>query len=138
MKTILLSLTLVALYSCGEITPTKDLSKDSSQDVLKSSVLPTKDTIRQRGADSAKSKYSTKSDVIGTWRHVGDDSMTFDIQKDGILYPDFTETNKYEIIKDSIKIDYNGYKEICKVELKGNDTLVLSGHDTTVYYRIKD
>jgi hypothetical protein len=137
MNTVIFKLMIVTLYTCTDNTPKRELLKNSSQDLFKSSVILTNDTSRPRGADSAKSKYSAKTDVLGVWAFIGEQNAAFDIQKDRIIYPEDTKVYKYKIIKDSIQFDYGGYKVICKVELKGKDTLVLTGADTQVYYRFK-
>jgi hypothetical protein len=137
MKTVIFSLTIASIYFCKDITPTRKLSKDSSLGMFKTSVILTKDTSKPKGADSAKSKYSTKSDVIGIWAPIGEQNAAFDIQKDRIVYPEDLKDYKYEIIKDSIRFNYGRYKVTSKVELRSRDTLVLTGSDTQVYYRFK-
>jgi hypothetical protein len=69
---------------------------------------------------------------------VGEENASFLIQKDRVIYPEDTKKYTYEIIKDSIRFNYGGYKVTCKEELHGKDTLVLKGPDTNVFYRFKD
>jgi hypothetical protein len=125
----------VALYSHKDIFQTRDLLKDLSQDMFRSSIILIQDTSKPGGPGSAKSKYSTKTDVLGAWAPIGEQNAAFDIQKSRIIYHEDLKDYKYEIIKDSIRFYYGRYKVTCKVELKGRDTLVLTGPDTQVYYR---
>jgi hypothetical protein len=133
MNSIVFCLTIAVFYSSKGIAPMRDVSKNSPD------VNLTKDTTRPKGADSEKSNNTTRNAVLGVWALPGDQNASFDIQKDRIIYIEDTMHYKYEIIKDSIRFDYGRYKVIYKVELKGKDTLVLTGRrDTIVYYRFKD
>ena len=138
MKLILFSLTIVALSSCIEIVSARNVSKDSSNAMFESNPGLTQDTSVPRRKSNVNPKYSTKTDVLGAWAAVGDENASFLIQKDRVIYPEDTKKYTYEIIKDSIRFNYGGYKVTCKLEFRGKDTLVLKGYDTTVYYRFKD
>jgi hypothetical protein len=137
MNSILISLTIITLLSCQGIVTSGDLSKDSSHPILESGEKFSDDTVRPKRIDSIKSEYPTKKDFLGAWAVIGEQNAAFDIQKNRIIYPEDTKVYKYEIINDSIKIDYGWYKVICKVEFQSKDTMILTGHDTVVYYRFR-
>jgi hypothetical protein len=91
---------------------------DSSTTVLRPlNKVPAVDTI-----PSVKDKLSNR--ILGVWTIVGEENPSFEILKDGIIYPDLSAIFKYRIIKDSMKINYKTFFESFAISLRGNDTLI--------------
>lgn len=81
---------------------------------------------------------SLNNKMMGVWAFAGSDNASFVIEKDSIYYPGSFTSFKYLLVKDSIKIEYEGNAESFFVKMKGPDTLILKGDKEQVYYRFRD
>jgi hypothetical protein len=77
--------------------------------------------------------------LIGIWADSVGGNAVFQIDKKTFFYPDNNTGYSYKFIGDSIQVHYDGYYQSFGWKFKGNDTLVLTGHDgVTPFYRIKE
>lgn len=73
--------------------------------------------------------------ILGYWATPGADNATMVISKDSIYYPDSFKSYAWFLQGDSINIRYDGFEEKYFVNLKGEDTLFLTGSEEHELYR---
>ena len=69
----------------------------------------------------------TDSILQGRWASLNDTSASFSINKGEIFYYEPTESYKYSLFNDTIKIRFNGYNYEARLKMKGKDTLITRG-----------
>jgi len=141
MKNIVLALGLVTslIVSCNDQSnsvstqPTSDTSSTQKQvAVADTNGKVIKDTMQKQQANG-----ELAGKLFGTWAQVGMENAAFVIEKKKITYPETFKSYKYSLLSDSIKIKYDDYTGSYAVKMRGADTLVLTGDEETVYYRVK-
>ncbi len=77
--------------------------------------------------------------IFGIWAAKDELNATFEINTHYFYYPDQSSNYKYNIVNDSLVIDYKDYRDTFKIETKGNDTLILSNKTDgrQVFHRFK-
>jgi len=99
------------------------------------------DRVDRRLANDTSKKENTfnnlKDRIVGIWAAMGEENATFVIAKDTITYPDQNASYTYALVNDSMLIRFDGYIGRYLVKIKTSDTLILTGDDQQVYYRLK-
>lgn len=75
--------------------------------------------------------------ILGIWALVGMENASFIIEKKKITYPETNASYKYFLVKDSMRIKFDGYDGNYLVKTRGADTLVLVGDEEQIYFRFK-
>jgi len=76
--------------------------------------------------------------IQGIWGIIGDETASFVIREDRIIYPEIDAGFRYYLKNDSIKIKYGEGEQVFAVHIENPDTLILTGNERRVYYRYKE
>jgi hypothetical protein len=126
MNKYLASISIILMASCNQVPPVKKGKTES---------------LKSNTSQHSKSPNRAPSlSILGFWAAEGDQNATFVINKTTFNYPDQLADFKYDILKDSVIIHYDGYNDTFKVGKRGLDTLILSNKrdGKTVFHRFKD
>ena len=89
--------------------------------------------------DSAPGSSPGLADKIqGIWGISGEETASFVIREDKIIYPEIDAGYRYSLKNDSIKIKYDEDERVFALHIQGPDTLILTGNEKQVYYRYKE
>jgi len=134
MKKLLLIPALCIIISCRPNSG-KNSTNEAAQN--KGETANVKKTIVKPKKDGAPAKSPEK--LIGIWTDSVGGNAVFQIDKKTFFYPDNNTGYNYKFIGDSIQVHYDGYYQSFSWKFKGNDTLILTGHDgVTPFYRMKE
>jgi hypothetical protein len=115
------------VYYSGDTTAGKIVKMDTARRIA----------IANDTSQKAVGKDNTGNRILGIWAAVGDENASFIIEKNKITYPDQNASFKYFLLKDSIKIKFDGFDGNYLVKTRGADTLVLAGDEEQVFCRFK-
>ena len=104
-------------------------------------VLSCRNTIDTGFRSQAETPASAKSlvdKIQGIWGMMGDETASFIIRKDRIIYPEIDAGYRYYLKNDSIKIKYGEDEQVFAVHIENPDTLILTGNERRVYYRYRE
>ena len=76
--------------------------------------------------------------IQGIWARTGDETASFVIREDKIMYPEIDAAYSYYVSNDSIKIQYSEKEHAFALHMQGADTLILNGRQTWIYFRYKE
>lgn len=129
---------LPALISCSSNDTTSRIVTDSN--IVASTSLDTPLTrVQDTQKSTAGETTELKEAILGIWTGGADENAAFVIKKDRIEYPDVPATYKYTLSADSMKIFYEDYADVFAIEMKGADTLVMTGGgEKQMFYRMKN
>ena len=92
----------------------------------------------QPGVTGAIASTKSMADKIqGIWGMAGDETASFVIREDKIMYPEIDAGYRYYLKNDSITIKYDEYERAFALHIQGTDTLILTGNEKRVYYRYR-
>lgn len=107
---------------------------DSSLPAARQDTMPVAGPPKDSLKTDARSPFEH---LPGNWALLGDDNTSFVIEKKKITYPSTFKSYPYAVKGDSVKIRYDDYEGSFRVTMRGRDTLVLTGDEAQVYYRVK-
>lgn len=142
MKKLFLIPLLCIIISCrpnsGKNSTKEAVQKKTDTSLLKkSAIIVKKDSTIKIKTNKAPAKSPEK--LIGIWADSVGGNAVFQIDKKTFFYPDNNTGYNYKFIGDSIQVHYDGYYQSFGWKFKGNDTLILTGHDgVTPFYRVKE
>ncbi|SDP55466.1 hypothetical protein SAMN05428975_1777 [Mucilaginibacter sp. OK268] len=96
--------------------------------------------VQQPETDPAQDLHgSLAKKMLGSWAIDTTDGVTLIIDKKKFTYPDNDTSYSYKFIGDSVNINYGDFRESFKMELKGNDSLLMGNitNGTSVFVRVK-
>jgi hypothetical protein len=122
MKRHLFYLTTLLIVACKN-APTRNIPPvDRGLDTLEASSKIHLDANTTIVGNSNKT-----SELVGIWALGDTVNASFEISKTTFYYPENNQYFKYQLVKDSIKVKYDGFNESFAYKLKGRDTLILNG-----------
>jgi len=106
--------------------------------VVNLSCRNTIDTGFRYQAETPTDAKSLVDKIQGIWGMPGDETASFVIREDRIIYPEIDAGYRYYLKKDSIKIKYGEGEQVFALHIEHPDTLILTGNERRVYYRYKE
>jgi hypothetical protein len=74
----------------------------------------------------------SKEELLGTWTNTSPKTPIFKIGIDSVFICGDSTYDKYELIGDSLKINYPSYSFICEISLSKDTLTIMSGADKGV------
>ena len=137
MKKILVISVCAFILSCNDSSTGKSEASKDSLNTIKSVLDTSINNVMKDSLPNQKPGNELANKILGTWALTGMENASFVIEKKKISYTETFTSYKYSLEGDSIKIKYDDYTGSYLVKLKGADTLILTGDEEQVYYRIR-